>query len=160
MNLSKLREILEDRRTWHSAVHGVTVRYDLATEQEQHEEQLSQCRSVDTYPRLGRPATGKPGRPGSQCGSVNTHSRPGRPASSRISADTAGPCPSTWLKLPDLPSQGVAWGCPADQSPRWHSDEGRAGIWASGMTSVTQTTEPSREAQGPGRRQDPSRLMF
>ena len=27
MNLSKLREIVEDREAWHAAVHGVTMRY-------------------------------------------------------------------------------------------------------------------------------------
>ena len=29
MSLSKLREIVKDRKAWHSAVHGVTVRYNL-----------------------------------------------------------------------------------------------------------------------------------
>ena len=28
MNLSKLQEKLEDKRAWHAAVHGVTVRHD------------------------------------------------------------------------------------------------------------------------------------
>ena len=35
MNLSKLWEIAEDRGAWHATVHGVTVRYDLVTEQQQ-----------------------------------------------------------------------------------------------------------------------------
>ena len=37
MNLSKLWEIVEDRRGWHSAVHGVAKRvgHDLVTEQQQ-----------------------------------------------------------------------------------------------------------------------------
>ena len=35
MNLSKLQEIKEGRGTWHASVHGVTVRHDLATEQQQ-----------------------------------------------------------------------------------------------------------------------------
>ena len=29
MSLSKLQEIVKDRKAWHSAVHGVTVRYNL-----------------------------------------------------------------------------------------------------------------------------------
>ena len=29
MSLSKLREIVKDRKAWHSSVHGVTVRYNL-----------------------------------------------------------------------------------------------------------------------------------
>ena len=33
MNLSKLWEIVEDRGAWSDAVHGVTKRQDLATEQ-------------------------------------------------------------------------------------------------------------------------------
>ena len=35
MNLNKLQEIVEDRGAWYAAVHGVTVRHDLATEQQQ-----------------------------------------------------------------------------------------------------------------------------
>ena len=35
MSLSKLSEIVEDRGAWHAAVHEVTKRYDLATEQQQ-----------------------------------------------------------------------------------------------------------------------------
>jgi len=35
MNLSKLREIEKDRQAWRAAVHGVIVRHDLATEQQQ-----------------------------------------------------------------------------------------------------------------------------
>ena len=34
MNLSKLRVIGEDREAWCTAVHGVTVRHNLATEQQ------------------------------------------------------------------------------------------------------------------------------
>ena len=33
MSLSKLQEIVKDREDWGAAVHGVTVRHDLATEQ-------------------------------------------------------------------------------------------------------------------------------
>ena len=33
MSLSKLQEIAKDREAWPAAVHGVTVRLDLATEQ-------------------------------------------------------------------------------------------------------------------------------
>ena len=35
VNLSKLQEIMEGRGTWHASSHGVTVRHDLATEQQQ-----------------------------------------------------------------------------------------------------------------------------
>ena len=35
MNLSKFWEIVNDRGAWHAAVHGLTVRHDLATEQQQ-----------------------------------------------------------------------------------------------------------------------------
>ena len=35
MNLSKLQEIVENRETQRAAVHEVTVRCDLATEQQQ-----------------------------------------------------------------------------------------------------------------------------
>ena len=39
MNLSKLREIVEDREAWQVAVRGVTesTRHDLATEQQQQQ---------------------------------------------------------------------------------------------------------------------------
>ena len=32
MSLSKLREMVKDREAWHAAVHGVSVRHNLATE--------------------------------------------------------------------------------------------------------------------------------
>ena len=35
MNLSKLREIVKDRKAWHDAVHGIG--HDLATEQQQQQ---------------------------------------------------------------------------------------------------------------------------
>ena len=35
MSLSKLRKIVKDREAWNAAVHGVTKRHDLATEQQQ-----------------------------------------------------------------------------------------------------------------------------
>ena len=35
MNLSKLQETVKDKEAWHVAVHGVTVRHDLTTEQQQ-----------------------------------------------------------------------------------------------------------------------------
>ena len=31
VNVSKLRETVEDREAWHAVVHEVTVRYDLVT---------------------------------------------------------------------------------------------------------------------------------
>ena len=34
MSLSKLHERVKDREAWHAAVQGVTVRHDLATEQQ------------------------------------------------------------------------------------------------------------------------------
>ena len=34
MNLSKLREMVKDREAWRAAVHGVTKRHNLATEQQ------------------------------------------------------------------------------------------------------------------------------
>ena len=36
MNLSKLQETVEETGAWHAAVYGVTVRQDLATEQQQY----------------------------------------------------------------------------------------------------------------------------
>ena len=35
MSLSKLRDMVKDREAWHAAVHGVTVRHDWVTEQQQ-----------------------------------------------------------------------------------------------------------------------------
>ena len=44
MSLSKLREIVKDRETWHAAVHGVTkVRHELATEQQQQNPKVTFC---------------------------------------------------------------------------------------------------------------------
>ena len=37
MNLHKLHDIVKDRGAWHAAVHGVTVRRDLMTDQQQSE---------------------------------------------------------------------------------------------------------------------------
>ena len=34
-NLSKLWETVKDRGAWHAAAHGVTVRHNLATQQQQ-----------------------------------------------------------------------------------------------------------------------------
>ena len=34
-NQSKLWETVKDRGAWHAAVHGVTVRHNLATQQQQ-----------------------------------------------------------------------------------------------------------------------------
>ena len=34
MSLSKLREMVKGREDWCAAVHGVTVRHDLVTEQQ------------------------------------------------------------------------------------------------------------------------------
>ena len=35
MNLSKLPEMVMDKEAWHGAVHGIRVKYDLVTEQQQ-----------------------------------------------------------------------------------------------------------------------------
>ena len=35
MNWSKFQEIVEDRRAWYAAVHGVAKRHDFAIEQQQ-----------------------------------------------------------------------------------------------------------------------------
>ena len=35
MSLSKLRKIVKDRKAWHAAIHGVTVKHNLATKQQQ-----------------------------------------------------------------------------------------------------------------------------
>ena len=40
MNLSKLWDTVRDRVTWCAAVHGVRVRHDLATEQQQRGKRL------------------------------------------------------------------------------------------------------------------------
>ena len=34
VDMSKFWEIVKDREAWDAAVHGVTVRYDLASEQQ------------------------------------------------------------------------------------------------------------------------------
>ena len=36
MSMSKLQETVKDRESWYAAVHGITVRHDLANEQQQH----------------------------------------------------------------------------------------------------------------------------
>ena len=41
MNLSKHPEMVKDREAWCAAVHGVTVRHDWATEQQQKQEKFS-----------------------------------------------------------------------------------------------------------------------
>ena len=44
MSLSKLRETVKDRETWHAAVHGVPkVRHELATEQQQQNPKVTFC---------------------------------------------------------------------------------------------------------------------
>ena len=35
LSLSKLQEMVEGREAWHAAVHGVTKRHNVATEQQQ-----------------------------------------------------------------------------------------------------------------------------
>ena len=35
MSLSKLQEIVKDKEAWHAAVHGISDRQDLATEQQE-----------------------------------------------------------------------------------------------------------------------------
>ena len=35
LSLSKLREIVKDREAWRAAVHGVSIRHNLGTEQQQ-----------------------------------------------------------------------------------------------------------------------------
>ena len=37
MSLVKLQEIVKDREAWWAAVHGITVRWDLVTAQQQNE---------------------------------------------------------------------------------------------------------------------------
>ena len=37
MSLSKLQEIVKDRKAWCAAIHGVTKRHTLATEQQQRQ---------------------------------------------------------------------------------------------------------------------------
>jgi len=36
VNLSKLQEMVKDREAWCAAVHGIIVRHNLATEQQQN----------------------------------------------------------------------------------------------------------------------------
>ena len=51
LSLSKLREIVKDRETWHATVHGIThkkVRHDLVTEQRQ---QCLDKGDSQTFPR-------------------------------------------------------------------------------------------------------------
>ena len=43
MSLSKLREIVKDLEAWRATVRGVTVRHDLATEQQERKEWISEA---------------------------------------------------------------------------------------------------------------------
>ena len=45
MDLSKLWEIVKDRETWHAAVHGVSVRYNLVTEHQQQQKSIT-CKYI------------------------------------------------------------------------------------------------------------------
>ena len=52
MNSSKLQDIAKDRGAWHAAFHGITVRHDLATEQQQSQSQSNinkPCPSFSTW---------------------------------------------------------------------------------------------------------------
>ena len=39
MHLSKLQEMVKDREAWQAAVHGIAKRHDLATQEQQQEDE-------------------------------------------------------------------------------------------------------------------------